>query len=1000
MSFSRRNSPAGANSADDSADVRVAAAVEAYQAQAQAGRRPDRHAFLAQYPDLAPALGECLDGLDFVNSAANDLSGSSDELVPAGGELVPGVIGDYRIIREVGRGGMGVVYEAEQVSLRRRVALKVLPFAAVMDPRALQRFHNEALAAAALDHPHVVRVHGVGHERGVHFIAMQFVDGRTLADLIRERRTPAMAGAGDTPPLAAGGLPGADSTVTQAGGPAPRAGATGVPPSASRTPVDAAYARRVAEWGAQAADALEHAHQLGIVHRDVKPANILVDSRGNLWVADFGLARVTADPGMTETGALLGTPRYMSPEQASAAHGLVDHRTDVYALGATLYELLTLTPAVGGADRADVLRRIAADDPTPPRKLDQHVPADLETIVLKCLAKDPADRYPTAAVLVKDLRRWLTGEPILARKVGRTARTARWVRRNPRVTAVGVLLAALAAGLAGTSALLWKQRDRAAAAAAAEVTERQRAERAEAAARRQRDEARKAVDAMYTDVAENLLAKLPNAEPVRREFLLKALAYYEQFARDDEADPLARYGAALANYRMGTLYYFLEDLEKAAGPLHRAVFLLERLVADDPESAEYRAALASAFFNRSHVRPGPDGVRANLADRRRAVALYEGLAAEFPGNLGYAKSLVHISNREGLLLQDTQGLEAAEVAHRRGLALAEKAMITFPAERGLRAERAFARIDLGCLALRAGRVDEAAEVLGDGLADWEEVFRQDTSAGVREQLAASALILANLRVQAGRPNDARFGYARAGGLFSRLAAEYPQQMRFSTRAIQCANGLLLITSAAGDREQLSKLAADLTRELPAHPAIRVAAARLLGRHAALTRQDRCWKKGSGWEWTRDTDLFSTAAVLRLIDQNTPPTAAGQNQLAWELSVHPEAWPGWSERAVALARVAVRLDPIQGRYWNTLGAAYYRHGEWAAASNAFLTSIRLDPLTGAYDQFFLAMVYWQLGQRDMARYWYQQGVKNKVWSDFPSNDVPQLRAEAAALLGVK
>ena len=323
---------------------------------------------------------------------------------------------------------MAIVYEAEQLSLRRRVALKVLPYAAVMDPRRLQRFRNEAWAAAGLDHPHAVRVFAVGSDRGVHYIAMQFIDGRSLADVIRERRGEA-TGPAVLPPVVEGHTPTYAAAVT------PVAALSGEPSAAtgttSRTSTDAAFARRIAEWGIQAAEALEHAHSLGIVHRDVKPANLLVDGRGELFVADFGVAKLGPDPSVTGTGDLLGTPRYMSPEQASAKHGLVDHRSDVYSLGASLYELLTLTPAFSGTDRREVLRKIADEDPTSPRKLDRKVPRDLETVVLKCLDKDPARRYQSAKALAEDLGRYMADKPVQAKRRTLRQRVGRWTGRHP-----------------------------------------------------------------------------------------------------------------------------------------------------------------------------------------------------------------------------------------------------------------------------------------------------------------------------------------------------------------------------------------------------------------------------------------------------------------------------------------------------------------------------------------------------------------------------------------
>jgi hypothetical protein len=186
----------------------------------------------------------------------------------------------------------------------------------------------------------------------------------------------------------------------------------------------------VARLGVQAAEALEYAHQLGVVHRDIKPANLLLDQRGNLWVADFGLARLPNEPGLTLTGDLIGTLRYMSPEQAQGKWLLVDHRADLYSLGVTLYELLVLEPPFRGTDRQELLRQIASEEPKAPRRLNKAVPAELETIVLKAMEKSPADRYATARELADDLGRYLRDEPIRARRPSLAQRGRKWARRH------------------------------------------------------------------------------------------------------------------------------------------------------------------------------------------------------------------------------------------------------------------------------------------------------------------------------------------------------------------------------------------------------------------------------------------------------------------------------------------------------------------------------------------------------------------------------------------
>jgi serine/threonine protein kinase len=426
--------------------------LEGYLAELERGVLPHPDELLARHPDLAEPLKAYLASLDFLHRAAASLHGPSRPHSPladdpnAPGRL--GDLGDFRILREVGRGGMGVVYLAEQISLNRRVALKVLPFAATMDPRQLQRFQNEARAAASLEHPHIVPVYGVGCERSVHYYAMKFIDGQSLAQVIADLRvarpesskgvappkyTPFEDSGRATQSLPEG--PGLDST-------SPVAALT-----TQRAPRDAAAFRQIAEWGIQVAQALEHAHSLGIVHRDIKPANLLIDHSPvtshhspKLWVADFGLARTAADAGLTMTGDVIGTLRYMSPEQAMAKHGLVDHRTDIYSLGVTLYELLTGVPAVPGKDRHELLQRIAFAEIVPPRQHEPSIPLDLETVILKAVANEPAARYASAQEFADDLRRWLDSKPVQAKRPGVADRLGKWTRRNRAVVVTAAIL--------------------------------------------------------------------------------------------------------------------------------------------------------------------------------------------------------------------------------------------------------------------------------------------------------------------------------------------------------------------------------------------------------------------------------------------------------------------------------------------------------------------------------------------------------------------------------
>jgi WD40 repeat protein/serine/threonine protein kinase len=505
---SRIPAPTNGVDSETAQQSELARVLDAYLAAVEAGEAVDPEELAARHPAIADWLRACLSVL----RVASQVEGRAD----ADAVIDPTIdtrLGDFRILRLIGRGGMGIVYEAEQVSLRRRVALKVLPFAAALDPQQLRRFQIEAQAAAQLHHTNIVPIFSVGCERGVHYYAMQFIEGQTMAALINDlrrlaglREAPADAMAAGvslaeevvsgrldptpTPPprpieerAAQGRVRGripiprpigeraaegrvrdprvgrgspdpAQPTTVGRGSPDPAQPTTeGLPSPASASPRHPtrtpAFFRTVADLGRQAAEALDYAHRLGIVHRDVKPANLLVDVRGNLWITDFGLARMQAETGLTMTGDVVGTLRYMSPEQSSARRGIIDHRTDVYSLGTTLYELLTLHPAHDGRDRAELLHQMTFTEPKRLRTHNPSIPRDLETIVLKALAKDVPNRYATAHDLADDLRRFLDQRPIQARRPSPWNRAARWARRHkPLVASVVVVLMLVAA--AGT----------------------------------------------------------------------------------------------------------------------------------------------------------------------------------------------------------------------------------------------------------------------------------------------------------------------------------------------------------------------------------------------------------------------------------------------------------------------------------------------------------------------------------------------------------------------
>ena len=493
-------------------DPRLLAAVKEYMADVEAGRRPDIAELLAKNRDIGDELRACIQGLAFVHSAAAQMnpSGSSAAktmappgMGPTGASIPPQPLGDFKLIREIGRGGMGIVYEALQLSLGRSVAVKVLPLAAALDPNHLQRFKNEAQAAAQLHHTNIVPVYAVGCERSVHFYAMQLIDGQSLDDVIENLRA---------------GKPGegADSSPSQT---------LSVLRQGRRTE----YFRAVAKLGLQAAEALHYAHQAGVVHRDIKPANLMVDRRGNLWITDFGLAQFYNETNLTRTGDMLGTLRYMSPEQASGRAAVLDQRTDVYSLGMTLYELLTLERALTGETRQQLLFQIGMAEPRSVRSIDKTIPPEWQTILAKATAKEPGERYASALALAEDLRRYLDDQPILARPPSALNRLAKWTRRHRSLAmSMIVTLILLAIGFGISTVLVAREQAKTQAAYEAEEQQRIRAER-------NLSQARDAVN-FFTEVAADELPHNPQFSDARKHLLEVGLAYYQTFIDQSEGD--------------------------------------------------------------------------------------------------------------------------------------------------------------------------------------------------------------------------------------------------------------------------------------------------------------------------------------------------------------------------------------------------------------------------------------------------------------------------------
>jgi serine/threonine protein kinase len=466
---------------------------EEFAQRLRRGERPSLTEYTTRYPALAGQIRELFPALVEMEQLASVGGPLTGPYGATGVGTAPPLeqLGDYRILREVGHGGMGVVYEAVQESLGRHVALKVLPWYGLLNPTQLERFRREAKAAARLHHTNIVPVFGVGEDNGIHYYAMQFIQGLSLDKVLydvrrlrgsRGREAQAAGEPGnplsesvaqgllsgqfpqpDPDPAEAPTKPAAAATPAASLSPTQPSSGSKVPTTGSGSPLtgltESQYFRSVAQVGLQIAEGLAYAHQHGILHRDIKPSNLLLDRAGTVWITDFGLAKADDSDNLTKTGDFVGTLRFMAPERFE---GRCDVRSEVYGVGITRYEMATLRPAFSEPDHMALLEQVRTSEPQRPSQCDPPMPRDLETIILKAMAKDPAERYATAEAIAEDLRRFLADRPIQARRTSGAERLWRWCRRNPAVASLAALALLLLASVAVISSLsaIWLKGER------------------------------------------------------------------------------------------------------------------------------------------------------------------------------------------------------------------------------------------------------------------------------------------------------------------------------------------------------------------------------------------------------------------------------------------------------------------------------------------------------------------------------------------------------------
>jgi tetratricopeptide (TPR) repeat protein len=661
--------------------------------------------------------------------------------IPAGSgpRLWPTIPG-YEILGELGRGAMGVVYQARQGGLNRIVALKMILAGSHAGPNELARFRTEAQAVARLGHPHIVHVYDVGEHEGKPFFSLEYCPGGGLDKKLK-----------GTPLL-------------------PREEA------------------RLVETLARAMAA---AHEKPVIHRDLKPANVLLTEDGTPKVSDFGLAKKLDEAGPSLTGDVMGTPSYMAPEQARG-DSKQGPAADVYALGAILYETLVGRPPFKAATVRETLNQVVSDDPVSPRLLQPKTPRDLETVCLKCLRKDPAKRYAAAEALAEDLRRFQANEPILARPVGWGERAAKWVRRRPVIAAllltIGLLTATAAVIILAYNTKLAGERNAANA-------QRDEAKAFLALTRR-------AVDDYTTRVSQDPRMRERGLEDLRKELLQTAVAYYEEIARRRGDDPEIQEERGKAYVRLADITADIGALADAIPLYEQALDIFTRLVQSHPDVPSHRRVLATTHNKLALTyRHTDQPVRADAAFRL-AVEQNESLAVAAGAPPDDEQSLVGVLGNLGNFYRDTGRTDEAERFFERALAIVERLEGEHADRPTFKRDLAATCRHLALALYATGRTKRAEELFKKALGIEEELVKAyEKEEDFQLHLAATLNNLAIIYTDTGRPGKAEEAYGWAVGLRDRLARAHPLVTSYRRELGQLHNNLGTLYTDTGRPEK-------------------------------------------------------------------------------------------------------------------------------------------------------------------------------------------------------